>query len=417
MTVRTWVGGIALASLVILGLAMAAAGPEVVPAAGLGDDPGWLRGAYGDGLGIAGGDYIQLERAALLAYAAVLICAPALPLRLLWAAICALLLAFAIAPPLLSLDVFSYLSYARLDALGGLNPYEAAPEDLPGDAALPFVLDNRDAVSAYGPLFSLLALPLAHLGLGTAVYALKALAGLSVVATAWLAARMAAARGLDPRPAAALIALNPLVLVHVVGGAHNDALTALVLSLGLAGALAAREAAGGVALVAAVGVKASAAFALPFAALEGLLGRRRLLLGLVVGAAGVVAVALAGFGSAVDGALDVAGENQERGSRGSFPNTIAADLGLGRDAVSDAAVALYAALVVGLLVWTARGADWVRAAAWAGLGLLIASSYVPPWYVILPLPLVAIARDRALVACTLLVSAYFLRYQVPGLGG
>ena len=269
MTTRTWVGGIALVALTILGLAMAAAGPDVAPAVGLGDDPGWLGGAYGAGLGIAGGDYIQLERGALVAYAAVLVCASALPARLLWGAIGTLLLAFAIAPPLLSLDVFSYLSYARLDALHGLNPYESTPQAVPGDAALPFLLDNRDVVSAYGPLFSILALPLSELGLGAAVYLLKGVAALSVLGTAWLAARMAATRGIDPRPAAALIALNPLVLVHVVGGAHNDALVALVMALGLAGALGARELSGGVGLVVAAGIKASAAVVLPFAAVEG----------------------------------------------------------------------------------------------------------------------------------------------------
>ena len=42
-----------------------------------------------------------------------------------------------------------------------------------------------------------------------------------------------------------------------------------MLTLGLAGALSGRELAGGAGLVAAAGVKASAAFALPFAALEG----------------------------------------------------------------------------------------------------------------------------------------------------
>ena len=128
-------------------------------------------------------------------------------------------------------------------------------------------------------------------------------------------------------------------------------------------------------------------------------------------------MALAGFGSAVDGALDVAGENQERGSRGSFPNTIAADLGLGRDAVSDAAVVLYAALVAGLLVWTARGADWVRAAGWAGLGLLIASSYLTA---LVRDPAAAAGRDRARPGAGRLRRAglgLLLRYQVPGLGG
>jgi Glycosyltransferase family 87 len=417
MTTRTWVGGIALAALAILGLAMAAAGPDVAPAAGLGDDPGWLRGAYGDGLGIAGGDYIQLERAALVAYAVVLVCASALPARVLWAAICGLLLAFAIAPPLLSLDVFSYLSYARLEALHDLNPYEAVPEAAPGDASLPFLLDNRDVVSAYGPLFSILALPLSQLGLGTAVYALKLIAALSVLGTAWLAARMATARGLDPRPAAALVALNPIVLVHVVGGAHNDALVALVMALGLAAALGARELSGGVGLAIAAGIKATAAVALPFAAVAGYARDRRLLIGLLIGVAGVVAVALLAYGSAVDAAFDVAGANQGRGTSLSAPNAVSDLLGLDEADVREAMRAAYIAALIGLLAWVGAGADWVRAAGWAALGLLVASNYVTPWYVILPLPLVAIARDRALVVASVLLTAFLLRDQVPGLGG
>ena len=89
MTARTWVGGIALAALAILGVAMAAAGPDASPAEG-------YEGAYGGGLGIDGGAYIHLERAALLAYAVVIACATALPRRLIWAASGLLVLAFAI---------------------------------------------------------------------------------------------------------------------------------------------------------------------------------------------------------------------------------------------------------------------------------------------------------------------------------
>ena len=411
MTARTWVGGIALAALAILGVAMAAAGPDASPAEG-------YEGAYGGGLGIDGGAYIHLERAALLAYAVVIACATALPRRLIWAASGLLVLAFAIAPPLLSLDLFSYVSYARLDELGGLNPYQAAPAELPGDAALPYVLDNRDVVSAYGPLFTLVTLPLAHLGVGAAVYSLKALAAVSVLATALLAARLAVARGLDSRPALALIALNPLVLVHVVGGGHNDALMALVLTLGLAGALGGRELAGGVGLVAAAGIKASAAVAIPFAAVAGFVeSRRRLLAGLAAGAVAVAGLALIAFGSAADAALDVADSNQARGTSSSVPNAISDWFGVGVATTKEAMRILYLAAVAALLVWVARGADWVRAAGWAALGLLIASNYLTPWYVILPLPLAAIARDRALVAGSVLLSAFMLREQVPGLGG
>ena len=38
---------------------------------------------------------------------------------------------FALAPPLLSLDVFSYVSYARLEAEHGLNPYDYPPSAVP----------------------------------------------------------------------------------------------------------------------------------------------------------------------------------------------------------------------------------------------------------------------------------------------
>jgi hypothetical protein len=410
MSTRTRVGGLSLAALTLLGLAMAAGGLDAAPAEGIG-------GAYGGGLGIEGSDFIQLERASLLAYAAVVACAAALPARLLWGAVLLLAGAFAIAPPLLSLDVFSYLSYARLDVLHDLNPYTATPGDVPGDEALPYVIDNDGVVSAYGPLFGLATRPLAHLDVEAAAFVLKGVAALSVLATAWLTGRLAAARGLDRRPAVALVALNPLVLVHVIGGGHNDSLAALVLTLGVAGVLSGRELAGGAGLVAAAGVKASAAFVLPFAALEGLQRRRGLLAGLAIGALAVVGVSLAAFGAGVDGFLDVAGSNQDRGARASVPKAISDVLDVGRDPVREVMAALYIALVGLLLLWTARGTDWVRAAAWAGLGLLCAASYITPWYVILPLPLIALARDRALVVAVILFSAFMLRAQVPGLGG
>jgi alpha-1,6-mannosyltransferase len=409
------IGGGAVAALTLLSVAMAAAGPEVLPAA-RNDDPGWLRGIYGEGLGIGGDLYLGLEQLALLLYVLVLLCATALAPRLLWAAAAASVLAFALAPPLLSLDVFSYASYARLEALHGLNPYEHAPAAVPGDEAVGFVQDFRETTSTYGPLFTLGSTPLAHLGLPGFVWTMKALAGGAVLATAWAASRLASTRGLDPRPAAALIALNPLVLVHVVGGAHNDALMALLLIAGVAGIVAGREALGGAGLVAGAAVKAAGAVPLPFALVEGR-DRSRLIAGIGVAAIVLVALGLGLYGSAVDSALSVASTNQDLASRASLPSTVSDAFGIGLDPVRIVALGLYAALVAGLLAWTARGADWVRAAGWAGVGVLLASSYLTPWYVIWALPLAAIARDRALVASTVLVTAFLLRHQVPGLGG
>ena len=61
---------------------------------------------------------------------------------------------------------------------------------------------------------------------------------------------------------------------------------------------------------------------------------------------------------------------------------------------------------------TWRGGDWVRAAGWAGLGLLLATSYLTPWYAIWALPLAAVARDRLLVAGSLVFTGFVLLHQV-----
>ncbi len=70
----------------------------------------------------------------------------------------------------------------------------------------------------------------------------------------------------------------------------------------------------------------------------------------------------------------------------SIPITTARLTGLDPDAARIAALALYAALVTFLLAWTYRGGDWLRAAAWATTGLLLATAWLLPWYLLWPLP-------------------------------
>ena len=416
---RSWAGLAALAILGGLSVAIAAAGPEIVPAAGRGpdgNDPGWLLGLYGDGIGIDGGGVIWLERAMLAAYVVVLLCARALPARLLWGSMIAMVGVFALAPPLLSLDVFSYVSYARLEVQHGLNPYDYPPAAVPTDPAVPFVDDFRSQVSVYGPAFTLVTLPLGWLGVGAAVWSLKAIAAGSVLGTAAIAARVAAARGSAPAPAAALVALNPLVLVHVAGGAHNDALMALLMTAAVAALLAGRAMAGGAGFALATAVKASAALVGAFA-LIGEPRRGRIAAGFAIAAATVVAAGLIQFGDGLGSALEVVGQNQDRPSYMSLPTTISRELGVDLEFARAAGIAAFLAGAAWLALWTWRGADWVRAAGWATVGLLLASSYVTPWYAIWALPLVAMARDRALAAASVGVTGFLLLHQVGGLGG
>ena len=337
---------------------------------------------------------------------------------------------FAAAPVLFSHDVYSYVDYARLAVVHGLDPYVHPPAAAPADPVYREV-EWTEATSAYGPLFTLATLPLAWLPVWAAVAALKAAAALSVLAIALLVARLAPARGVAPLPAAAFVALNPVVLLQVIGGAHNDAIAMLAAMLGVAALLAAREATGGGALAAAVAIKASTLVIAPFA----LLGTRsrdsphqggvnvgyarpgraalRFLTGFAVAAAAVALAAYAAFGWDWLNAFGLAGENQGRTSHMSVPITTARLTGLDPTAVRAGAIALYAALFAYLLAWTWRGGDWLRGAAWATLGLLLATAWLLPWYIVWLLPLAALSRDRPLQALTLALTAFQLPARLP----
>jgi Glycosyltransferase family 87 len=350
---------------------------------------------------------------AFAAYLAVIATASRLRARLIWTAIAVLVAVFALAGPLLSLDVFSYITYARLGAEHGLNPYDSAPADLSADPAASRVDDWRFAVSVYGPAFTLASYPLGLAGVSFALWAFKAVFALCVLGICALTAWIAATRGVRPSTAAAFVALNPLVLVHVVGGAHNDALMMLIVLAGIAAVLAGREALGGVALVGGAAVKFSGAFAIPFA-LVGSSQRARLL---AAGAAAAVLIGIAtltAFGGSAAEALGLAGGNQAKTSYWSVPSTLARLTGLDVDPVRFVLLAAFAALVVWLLVWTWRGGDWVRAAGWAVFGLLVATAWLVPWYVIWVLPLAAVARDPWLAGGALALSVFQLPNGVPG---
>jgi len=98
-------------------------------------------------------------------------------------------------------------------------------------------------------------------------------------------------------------------------------------------------------------------------------------------------------------ALSVAGGNHGQISRWSVPAVLSRGTGVDVDAIRLLAVVAFAIAVAWLLVAVARGFDWVRAAAWATLGVLVASAYIVPWYLIWLLPVAAISRDRVLIGC------------------
>ena len=372
-----------------------------------------MLGPFGNGFGLGGPSYWILLYLAFAAYLGVLATVRRIRARWIWIAVGGLVVLFALSGPLLSLDVFSYITYARLGAEHGLNPYDSAPADIPFDPAGSRVDDWRFAVSVYGPAFTLGTYPLGLVGVSAALWILKAASALAVLGICALLARIAAVRGVRPATAVAFVGLNPLVLVHVVGGAHNDGLMTLGVVAGIAAALLGREALAGVSFVTAAAVKITGTVSAPFA-FVGSPRRGRLLAGAAAAAVVIAIATLVAFGPEAAEALGLAGGNQAQTSYWSVPSTVARITGIGVDPVRFAFLAAYSVLVVWLLVWTARGGDWVRAAGWAVFGLLIATAWMVPWYIVWVLPFAAVARDPWLAGGTLALSYYQLSNGVPG---
>jgi hypothetical protein len=175
--------------------------------------------------------------------------------------------------PLESRDVYAYACQGSL-VTHGIDPYTHGAASLP----CPWLSDVprlwRHTPSPYGPLWlavSGAAAASRRLVVAVALFRLVALAGVALAA--WAGHRLARAVGVDPVRAAWLALLSPLVLVHGLSGAHNDALLAgLVVA---AFAVAARSRPGALLRTLAVGalfglavaVKASALVAVPFAVL------------------------------------------------------------------------------------------------------------------------------------------------------
>jgi alpha-1,6-mannosyltransferase len=144
----------------------------------------------------------------------------------------------AAAPPLFSRDVYSYLAQGATLARG-LDPYRLGPApalgvDHPLVRSVPALW--RDTPSPYGPLFTLISRALIGVTgedaiAGIFAQRVAALAGVALIV--WALPRLARRAGADPDRALWLGAAHPLVLFHIVSGAHNDGLMVGLMMVGL----------------------------------------------------------------------------------------------------------------------------------------------------------------------------------------
>ena len=151
-------------------------------------------------------------------------------------------LPLALAPPMFSKDVYSYLAQG---AIGNTldDPYELGPVSALGPAhALTINVPDiwRDTPNQYGPLF-LWVQKVVHgitgddVVAGTILHRVVAVIGILMLG--WAVPRLAEYCGVSDVAALWLAVANPLVLFHLVSGIHSESLMMGLLAVGLVFAL------------------------------------------------------------------------------------------------------------------------------------------------------------------------------------
>jgi alpha-1,6-mannosyltransferase len=178
---------------------------------------------------------------------------------------------FWLAPLLLSVPVFSRDTYSYL-AQGallrdGFDPYAVGPVANPNP-----LLDNVSPIwtittAPYGPAFILVAKLVTmvvgnHVIAGTMLLRLCMLPGLALLM--WAAPRLSRHLGTDGPTALWICVLNPLVLIHLMGGVHNEMLMVGLMTAGIALTFQGRNILGITVITVAIAVKATAGISLPF---------------------------------------------------------------------------------------------------------------------------------------------------------
>lgn len=354
-----------------------------------------------------------------------------------------------LAPPLFSRDVYSYLAQGAMVG-AGLDVYEHGPAYYGGPVAAEVPAIWQHTPTPYGPFFLLVATGVtaaagAHLAAG--VLGMRLVAVLGVVLLTAALPGLARGCGVDPAAALWLGALNPLVLAHLVAGAHNDAIMLGLLVAGLAAAVARRPALGAALVALAALVKAPAAVALLFVAAiwseqaagpalpgagrgttgtERAAGRDRsapastaarrwrrvrtmLYAAAVAAATTVVVTAVAGTGYGWMRALDTPVSTGNWSPMSVLGRLTGAILGTAHAVPMWRWIGLAAAVAVGAVLWLRRA--HLGPVYAAGLGLVAIVLFGPalrPWYLLWGLvPLAAAAPDGrvrrvAAVACAAL---------------
>jgi hypothetical protein len=304
-------------------------------------------------------------------------------------------------PPLLSRDAYSYAAQGEM-ASRGIDPTANGPQVLRYGY---FVRQAdplwRGAPAPYGPVAieaEKLVVEAANHNAATSVWGMRVVALLGMMMAGVGVALIARHYRRSPALAVALGVANPLVLLHLLGGSHNDSLMLGLLALGFAAYLRERKILGVVLVAMAASVKLTAAPALIFMAWNwrddpglSFLRRTRTTAWLLAGTAVIVAglCLVVGVGAGWISALKSTGQSMSTYSLPTKFGFVAIDalnymhLHPGTDAVIGASRALglvAAGLISFVLLIRSPRIGLVRAFAFSSLAIVMLGPVVWPWY-------------------------------------
>jgi hypothetical protein len=338
------------------------------------------------------------------------LCAARVPAPVLCGAVVVAYVVLLLGPPLSLTDIFNYLHYGRMGPDHGLNPYVSLPVAARDDPT--YVYSNwHHLPSPYGPLFTLIGEGVAGFSVPVAYWVVKALLLVCSLGTLALVGLAAVKLGRPWKPAVALIAFNPLVLVYGLGGAHGEPFMLLFAVAAVCLVLLGRDWEAGACAVLAAGVKPSAAL-LVLLVIAGSSRRGRALAGAAVTGAAVGLLVLLHYG----GHLPATGIQDRFVTPLSPGNVLAALAGQGGMTAFDRTLAQ---AVLGVVALGATVAVWrrrERLPGAAGLVMLfgvLTLGWTMPWYVWWVLPFAALARTRALTAACVVLTAWLALGAIP----
>lgn len=140
--------------------------------------------------------------------------------------------------PLFTQDIYSYLANGSI-VRQGLDPYSSGPVELLGvehhlARSVPFIWAHSP--SPYGPVALGTAAVISHItgdSIFWGVLAHRAVSVAGILAAAWAVLALAKRCGVTGPAALWLGILNPLTVLHMVGGIHNEAIMMGLLLVGL----------------------------------------------------------------------------------------------------------------------------------------------------------------------------------------